>query len=100
MQLLPICNFFFGSQSDFCTENTTVICNRRIYATFFVVPEQLHISLFYCILLYMQLFPGSQFSEVLKASIFLRLYATRLYATFLWFPSSCIYPYSTVLPRV
>ena len=62
----------------------TDICN------FFVVPEQLHISLFYCILLYMQLFPGSRFSEVLKALIFLRVYATRLYATFLWLPSSCI----------
>ena len=34
------------------------------------------------ILLYMQLFPCSRFSEVLIALIFLRVYATRLYATF------------------
>src|ERR1700679_2842500 len=49
MQLSYICNFSLAPKKSLSIVFPTDICNFPIYATFFLVPEQLHITGFYCI---------------------------------------------------
>ena len=72
MQLLPICNFFLAPKVTFALKT------RQLYATdgYMLLFCGSRAVAYIPILLYMQLFPGSRFSEVLNALIFLRVYAT------------------------
>src|ERR1700733_3425060 len=71
--IIAYMQLFFGSQSDFCTENTTILCNRRIYATFLWFPSSCiypysTVSLFYCIVKIRENFSGLESAASPKAT--------------------------------